>query len=412
MAPRWIVCQIGAREHYVLAAELHRRNLLSALFTDAWILPGSLESRLAGLLGAKGRQMRGRYTPALSSAPVVSDSVAAIIRRQLVYRVRRLSGWGTIISQNDRFAEKVSRQLSNSGALAEKQVVFAYSYAARRIFETAKEYGCMTVLGQIDPGPAEERLVTDISRLHGLNDGHISPPESYWENWRAECELADCIVVNSYWSRDMLIDSGVMSEKIHVIPLAYKASSEAEPSSKPRVYPAVFEHSRPLRLLYLGQVNIRKGVVELLYAMKSLIDEPVRLTIVGQPTRWIKDHFSYLPNVDWIGPAPRSEVGDHYRAADAFILPTHSDGFAITQLEAASYGLPLIVSPHCGEVVKDGVGGVLINRVDPKAIETAIRRALKPEVLGTLAVGVRNLLANFTPERVVDRLLALAEDKL
>ena len=46
-----------------------------------------------------------------------------------------------------------------SNAANGTHTVFAYSYAAEGIFKFARERGWRTVLGQIDPGPAEERIV-------------------------------------------------------------------------------------------------------------------------------------------------------------------------------------------------------------------------------------------------------------
>ena len=45
MSESWVVCQIGAREHYAIARSLHRRGVLGRLITDAWIRPES-SSRL------------------------------------------------------------------------------------------------------------------------------------------------------------------------------------------------------------------------------------------------------------------------------------------------------------------------------------------------------------------------------
>jgi len=51
-------------------------------------------------------------------------------------------------------------------------------------------------------------------------------------------------------------------------------------------------------------------------------------------------------------------VSDWYRSADVFVLPTLSDGFAITQIEAMSHGLPVIATPNCASVVENGVDGL------------------------------------------------------
>ena len=46
-------------------------------------------------------------------------------------------------------------------------------------------------------------------------------------------------------------------------------------------------------------------------------------------------------------------TGKLYRSADLFVIPTLSDGFAITQLEAMAHGLPVIATPHCAEVIAE-----------------------------------------------------------
>ena len=61
-----------------------------------------------------------------------------------------------------------------------------------------------------------------------------------------------------------------------------------------------------------------------------------------------------------------------YRTADAFVLPTISDGFAITQLEAMSYGLPVITTPNCGDVVTPGEDGYIVPIRDPQKLADAI----------------------------------------
>src|SRR5439155_1655374 len=59
--------------------------------------------------------------------------------------------------------------------------------------------------------------------------------------------------------------------------------------------------------------------------------------------------------VKWFDPVSRKQAAGFYRNADVFILPTLSDGFAITQLEAQAHGLPIIASKFCGKVVENGL---------------------------------------------------------
>jgi len=134
------------------------------------------------------------------------------------------------------------------------------------------------------------------------------------------------------------------------------------------------EERRTLSLLFLGQVNLRKGVGRLLEAMRLLKDEAISLTLAGpceiDPSAWAD-----LPQVKWMGVVPRSEVGSHYEAADLFILPTISDGYALTQLEALAHGLPVLASRHCGEAVRHGENGWILDDLEPATIANAIRTA-------------------------------------
>jgi glycosyltransferase involved in cell wall biosynthesis len=71
-----------------------------------------------------------------------------------------------------------------------------------------------------------------------------------------------------------------------------------------------------------------------------------------------------------------------YQHSDVFVLPTLSDGFAITQLEAMAYGLPLIVTPNCGRVVEDGVTGFIVPPRDSATLADAIMRFVLNPNLG------------------------------
>src|SRR4030095_8236536 len=147
------------------------------------------------------------------------------------------------------------------------------------------------------------------------------------------------------------------AEKISIIPLAYetpgvrgqKSAAFAEaPAAREvreaRLYPDRFTHERPLRVLFLGLINLRKGIARLLEAARILRDEPVEFWMVGPVETAHASPIGDAGRVKWFGPVTRNQPTEVYRDADVFILPTLSDGFAITQLEAQAHGLPVIAS--------------------------------------------------------------------
>jgi glycosyltransferase involved in cell wall biosynthesis len=354
---------------------------------------------------------------------------------EMLARVRGLSGWPKILARNRWFQRKVVAYLSSSrfSVLGSQPIVFGYSYAAREIFRFAKSHGWRTVLSQIDPGPFEEEIVAvETEREASLAPNWRRAPADYWKSWREECELADRIVVNSEWSRTGLINAGVIGEKVSVIPLAYEATevsrlrlatarqggqesaaSAEAPAAREvrgaRSYPDRFTFERPLRVLFLGLINLRKGVARLLEAARILRDEPVEFWMVGPVEIANASTITDAGRVKWFGAVTRNQAAGFYRNADLFILPTLSDGFAITQLEAQAHGLPVIASKDCGKVVENGVNGIILDEPSAACIAHAVRDCIaSPDRLEKLASasGVRH---KFTIEALANQLQSLGE---
>ncbi|HEV8168055.1 MAG TPA: glycosyltransferase, partial [Pyrinomonadaceae bacterium] len=64
-----------------------------------------------------------------------------------------------------------------------------------------------------------------------------------------------------------------------------------------------------------------------------------------------------------------------------------SDGFGLTQLEAQSWKLPVVASRYCGEVVRDGFNGALLEEVSGEAIANVVRQFLEtPASLSAMSI--------------------------
>ena len=374
LSQSWICCQLGAREHYAVPRALQLGGVLGEFITDLWIRPGTL-------MHSWRKRLAGRFHPALAGAQVTAPNVAALTFELKAYATGA-NGWKLINQRNEWFQHRAVDQLTQSYKESTNgQTVFAYSYAAERIFKFARKRGWRTVLGQIDPGPAEERIVAQLHEKSRAEQNNWEPaPAEYWNRWRTECALADQIVANSSWSRDALLGEGVPPEKISVLPVAYEA--QAESTTFQRHYPTAFSSTRPLRVLFLGQINLRKGVGYLLDAVKLLGGENVEFCFVGPTQMRIPPEFREHARVKWFGVAPRIDVARYYKEADVFILPTLSDGFGLTQLEAQSWKLPVVASSYCGEVVRDGVNGVILEEISGRAIADVLLKFLRsPDIL-------------------------------
>jgi len=156
---KWIVCQIGARENYSVARALQRRGVLGALVTDLWARPGSWLRFLP-----HASSLAGRYEEELSRSRVFAPN-ARMILFALRTRLFRWPVWKKILAENRLFQRQAAKFLFGGSFEGQSYTLFAYSYAARELFREAKRRGWVTVLGQIDPGEGERRIVEDLRRF-------------------------------------------------------------------------------------------------------------------------------------------------------------------------------------------------------------------------------------------------------
>jgi glycosyltransferase involved in cell wall biosynthesis len=361
----WIVCQLCPREHYAIPRALKRAGIPTKLVTEYWS-----QGMLAPFFGKRLAQRR--------HDELVGKDVTSFNLRYLLFeswaRIQRLRSWDRYLAIGDWFGKNVVQRLPELiQSFSDRPAVFAYSYSASEIFPTAKKLGCKTILGQIDPGIEEERILVELHRRAGL-EPFPAAPRDYWDRWRRECDLSDIIMVNSNWSYECLLKEGIDDSKIRIVELAYERGQPA--TSVHRSFVEKFTKSRPLRILFLGQVNVRKGILEIADAIELLRNEPVEWTIVGGGSLDETRLFKAGSPIRRVQQVSRREVENYYSQADVFILPTHSDGYAITLLEAASWGLPIISSRHCGQVVQHLENGLILDTVTSETICKAVRQLL------------------------------------
>jgi glycosyltransferase involved in cell wall biosynthesis len=398
---QWICSQIGAREHYAIPRALHQTGRLATLYTDFWA--GSLTRSLLPGHGALGA-LASRFHPDLARAPVRAFNLRALAWEARLRLGSNEEGgpYPGYCDVGRRFASAVRDQLSRRD-LPPGAIFFAYDTGALEIFEAIRPRGVRCVLNQMDPNRIEVELVREEEkRWPGWALRAIDVPEAYFRRREQEWSLADRVVVNSEFSRQALIRQGVSADKLAVLPLCFEAGPQREDDHRD------VSLQPPLRVLFLGRVILRKGIQYLMEAAKILKDDPVHFDVVG-PIGISDDAINLAPpNMTFHGRANRDQVGAWYRKADIFVLPTLSDGFALTQIEAMAHGLPVIATPNCGEVVTHGVDGVIVPPRDAISLAKAVQRYLvESELLDVQRVAALKKSEQFKLGHLVKRILSL-----
>jgi glycosyltransferase involved in cell wall biosynthesis len=147
--------------------------------------------------------------------------------------------------------------------------------------------------------------------------------------------------------------------------------------------------SSPPLVVFLGRLETRKGIHELLEAMRSIQDRGVEASWVlagdgdAAGARREADSLRHPELVEVPGFLWSKEKDDLFSRGDVFVLPSFSEGLPVALLEAMSFGLACVASPVGGipEVLIDGENGLFCTPGDVQSIEHALLSVLEDSAL-------------------------------
>ena len=181
---------------------------------------------------------------------------------------------------------------------------------------------------------------------------------------------------------------GVARERFTIVPGAVNVRN-----FRPTPGRAPGDAADPVRLLYHGRVDRRKGALDFLQALASLhaAGVPFEAIVSGigpdlDPARELADNLR-VP-VRFTGYADYDAAPAIYREADVFVSPTYAEGFSNTILEAMASGLPVVSCYAVGVVdcVRHDENGLLLQPGDVPALAGALKRMIaEPDLRRRLA---------------------------
>ncbi len=266
------------------------------------------------------------------------------------------------------------------------------------LIRQAKRLGMVTVLerGSTHPSYQDRLLRTEYARW-GL---HYRSPQAALRRIAAELQEADYVLVPATQVRKTFLGEGFPAERLLELP--YGADVQ-------RFRPAAGRAAHPFRVLFVGQVGVRKGVPALLDAWRALGWRDAELWLVGRVEPGfgrLLSRWQGLPGVRLLGHIPNPV--EAYQQSDVFALPSLEEGSALVSYEALACGLPVITTPNTGSVVRDGEEGLLVPPRAVDALAAAIERLRSDEPLHRrMGRAARARAEAFTWEHYEDTLAAL-----
>lgn len=150
----------------------------------------------------------------------------------------------------------------------------------------------------------------------------------------------------------------------------------------------VSQNVAPLRLLFVGRFDHQKGLDILLDAFKQIDTANMQLDIIGAPVISTTKIPEKHGNINFHGWLNNTAIANFYRVANAVIVPSRWEGFAIVPLEAMSFGCSVVSSDATSlpEQVKHGETGLIFESENAHELG---------KILSTLTVDECDLFGKF-----------------
>jgi glycosyltransferase involved in cell wall biosynthesis len=302
------------------------------------------EEHLAARMAARQIRIPGATVTPVAWAEVAGTFIKLIQRTRVIpldlaYGMEfRLAAWGSRKYLKDTDVLLVRSGAGQSGAI-----------------QKARKNGMAIVTDHSIAHPAfmHAALREEFARF-GLPAGYDSRTD-LWKLVLRDCADADLLLVNSDFVKKTFIEQGYAADKVRV---AYLGVREEFFDLKHD-----YRIDGPVRILFTGNFDIRKGVRILLEAVRqcrrSGLD--IRLELMGNlsngaPCLQPGDEmfFSHTPF------APLPQVAAAFAGADLFVFPTFAEGSSRSGMEAAAAGLPIITTENCGLPLQHGKSAIYV----------------------------------------------------
>jgi glycosyltransferase involved in cell wall biosynthesis len=236
-----------------------------------------------------------------------------------------------------------------------------------------------------------------------------TPPDniSRLQRWKArlllqrkrfikEYELADLLLVLSEKAAHTFRVRGFPEEKLFYLPRGVDVE-RFKPGKRPEKFRAVFA----------GALIKRKGIQHVLKAWHRLNLADAELWLIGFVHDEAKPYLKqfWRDNIRVVGFVRDPE--NYLSKATVHVFPSQWEGSAKVTYEAAACALPQITTREAGDVVRDGIEGIIVKPGDVSGIAAALEHLYRhPEIVQQMASAARHrVVENFTWDHFRIRLL-------
>ena len=250
------------------------------------------------------------------------------------------------------------------------RVFIGWSGMSLHSIRESKKKGMLTIL---ERGSSHILLQDKILHEEYKKFGILfSVPHQIKEKELAEYKEADFISVPSFFVRDSFLEQGIAPEKLFMNP--YGTSTGFSKSN----ITGDNNQNRKFRILYVGAISIRKGLIYLFEALSRLKipTEQYEVWFIGDVESVLKSDIRKYnkPNWKWWGRIDHYKLPEYIRQCDIGVQPSLEEGLSMVIPQIMGCGVPVIASTNSGgsNMIQDGVNGFIIPIRDPDMLAEKI----------------------------------------
>jgi glycosyltransferase involved in cell wall biosynthesis len=282
---KYIVQSIEGRRNYDVALILYRENMLELLVTGLY-----------------------RNCQGISKSSVISSWNTGLFQYCMLKLFSHLPH-KAYIPATTHLAKIASKHMEKSQVNA----IYGYDTASLEIFKAAKAKRFFCALEQCI---APRRTQIEMYRLFEQKYGYffnkeIRHCEIMGEREREEWSLADTILVPSIYVQNQMLMSGVLNNKMQLVPYGFDIPSNMPPVED-MIDKRMKEYKSAFRILFVGNSSLRKGIQDIAAIANKLKTENIEFRVAGRiDVRTIKRfNIDKIHNIKILGKLNKQKLNE------------------------------------------------------------------------------------------------------
>ncbi|MFM5931852.1 MAG: glycosyltransferase family 4 protein [Novosphingobium sp.] len=401
----------GTQHSWQTAMALQGLDRLAWYATSIFYQPERFPYRLERMVpGPVSRRLHAEFVrfshPGLDPAKVRTSGLTEWLERIAARSGQRKLAKYLDTVGNRRFARALVKEIQSDDRFA----LWGYNGSSLDAFAAAAKHGRRTILDRTigDFRYYNDRMA-ELQERYGdwflpterrMTDEHIARDQQ-------EFELADTIVVGAEFAAQTIRDraGSDVAKKVRVLHYCFDErlfANQPPPAPVPR--------NGPVKFLFIGQANPRKGIHHLLEAFGRLPASEAQLTVLGDMRVPPSTFARHAGRIDYIPTVARSQVPAIMAQHHVLVFPSYFEGSALSLMEGLASGLALIQTQMSGNGVTPQTG-LMIERPDTELLEAAMVAAFSDrDRLDAWRGAAQAEARNYTFARYQENIAALLQD--